>query len=328
MADLVYRRIDSADWPAIDRLTARVYGEPPGIDYWIRKHDKHPDEGGKPWGVSCFDGEKAVGFFSMLPLKLGIDGRVYPGNQIVDLMTDPDYRGQGIFDRMWSLLLEQMQDYHHCISIGFNVLGTAALKGHLKHGYVTLGQMIQHTKVYNLGRFCAGYRGLKLVRRAGFGLLAGGGVHRRRVTGHPCTSLPSNANMGTTHQRIMPTHSPAELEWRKNLNLPDDSGYFASNERWLQYVRHGDTLWLLSCGGKDCNHRVIAEIDYIASTASLTTARTYVSEYSTLRKALIRARWLPQGRERVLSYLRLSDALPDVSDWHDWHIMLGDTDNI
>jgi GNAT superfamily N-acetyltransferase len=315
-ANLVYRRITAADWPAVDALASRTYGEPFGVDYWRRKHDQNPLEDNAPWGVGAFDGPRAVGFFSMLPQPLLVDGRPVKANQTVDLMTDPDYRGQGIFDKLADGLHRHMVEGGHQVSITFGILGGPGHKGHLKHGYKSLGPLVQYTKVNRLRGFCAGRRGWPLVRRAAFGVYA----HRsmpRLVTRPPRVG----------ESRIMPEYRDDHLLWRGRLNPGRSTELCRESSARLLVNGHGDDLYVLACSGlPEQIRRLLRNADRIAGAHGFATVRTSVTEHSYLCKHLEAAGYRRHGTERVLSVLPLTEGAPDVLNFQDWHLMLGDTD--
>ena len=315
---LTYRSITTADWPVIDALTARTYGEPLGVDYWQRKHDQNPLEENGPWGVGAFDGARAVGFFSMLPLSLRVDGQVVRANQTVDLMTDPDYRGQGIFDKLSAGLREQMVEKGHQVSITFGILGGPGYKGHLKHGYKAIGPLVQYTKVCHLRAFCAGKRGWPLIRRAAFGVYA----HR---------SVPTLAadRPQVRESRIMPEYRDDHLLWRGRLNPGRCTELRRDSSARLLVNGHDSDLYILVCNGlpEQLKH-LLQNADQIARANGFATVRTSVTKHSYLCKYLEAAGYRKHGKERVLSVLPIGETAPDIFNFKDWHLMLGDTDNL
>ncbi|UCF78341.1 MAG: GNAT family N-acetyltransferase [Candidatus Eiseniibacteriota bacterium] len=316
--NLIFRRIATADWPAVDVLAARTYGESFGVDSWRRKHDENPLEENAPWAVGAFDGTRAVGFFSMLPLPLRVDGQLVNSNQIIDLMTDPDYRGQGIFDKLAAALYQQMVDDGHQLSIAFNVPGTAAHKGHLKHGYKMLGPLVQYTKVHRLRTFCAGKDGWPLIRRAAFGIYA----HRVAPT------LASRRPQACA-SRIMPEYRDDHLRWRGRLNPGRWTELCNDSSARLLVNGHDDDLYILVCKGlPEQVKRLLQRADQIARAHGFATVRTSVTEHSYFCKHLEAAGYRKHGRERVLSILPVGENTLDVFNFHDWHLMLGDTDNL
>jgi GNAT superfamily N-acetyltransferase len=314
---LDYRRIASADWPAIDALAARTYGKGFGVDYWQRKHDRHPLEDRAPWGVAAFDGSRCVGFFFMLPLPLLVGTWDLCGNQIVDLMTDPDYRGKGIFDKLWDCLLADMVEHGHDFSITFNVLGTAALKGHLKHGYKTLGPLVQYTKVYDLAAFCKDRHGWPLARRAAFGLYA-----------HERLPHPTLLARQPFKPEIRPLWTDTTLAWRKALSPGGGVSRLqhASGGHILVNSAGNDLYVLLQNG--IASRELLRQADELARGYGLASLRTSVTAHSPLRWHLRAAGFRAHGPERVVSVLTLNKCCAELMNFERWHLMLGDTDHL
>jgi hypothetical protein len=53
-----------------------------------------------------------------------------------------------------------------------------------------------------------------------------------------------------------------------------------------------------------------------------------VTKHSYLCKYLEAAGYRKHGKERVLSVLPIGENAPEISNFQDWHLMLGDTDNL
>jgi hypothetical protein len=92
---------------------------------------------------------------------------------------------------------------------------------------------------------------------------------------------------------------------------------------------HADDLYILFCNGlPEQAKRLLQTADQVACANGFATIRTSVTEHSYLCKHLEAAGYRKHGRERVLSVLPVGESAPDILNFQDWHLMLGDTDNL
>lgn len=86
------------DWPGFEH-TGSV------ADYWDWKYIRKPGRGSV--GYAAWSGEKAVSHASASPVSLLIDRKAVGGGQLGDLYTRPEYRGNGLAERMMERVEER-----------------------------------------------------------------------------------------------------------------------------------------------------------------------------------------------------------------------------
>ncbi len=81
------------------------------------------------------DGERIVGHYAVIPQRFVLDQQVLPGSIVVDVMTHPDYRFQGMFTRLGAFSLQQCEgDGDLQFTTGYPIR-EAVIPGHLKVGW-------------------------------------------------------------------------------------------------------------------------------------------------------------------------------------------------
>ncbi len=76
---------------------------------------------------------RLAGSYSLLPIRLWLNGRETKASLCTLVNTHPDYRGQGLFTRVGEYALSQERTYHTPVSLGMP--NANALPGHLKVGW-------------------------------------------------------------------------------------------------------------------------------------------------------------------------------------------------
>ena len=74
----------------------RGHSRPAAYDRWRYLDSPY----GPTPGALAVEGGRAVGFYPVWPAPLRIDREIVPGAQAMDIMTHPDFRGQGVFVAM------------------------------------------------------------------------------------------------------------------------------------------------------------------------------------------------------------------------------------
>lgn len=81
------------------------------------------------------EGDRIVGHYAVIPQRFVLDQQVLPGSIVVDVMTHPEYRFQGMFTRLGSYSLQQCEgDGDFEFTTGYPIR-EAVIPGHLKVGW-------------------------------------------------------------------------------------------------------------------------------------------------------------------------------------------------
>lgn len=82
----------------------------------------------------ALDGDQVVGHYAVCPSRILVNGEVKTGSIVVDVMTHPDYRFQGMFTKLGRYSLEKAGEDGIDFSYGFPIRKTV-MPGHLKVGW-------------------------------------------------------------------------------------------------------------------------------------------------------------------------------------------------
>jgi GNAT superfamily N-acetyltransferase len=128
---LEFREIDySKDIPEIVDLLRTSLSETNDKEHFLWKHYKNPF--GKSYGLLAFDEEKIVGVRMFMFWDFYGEGEIVKAIRPVDTITDPDYRGKGIFKK---LTLQGLEDCQGKFDIIFNTPNKNSKPGYLKMGW-------------------------------------------------------------------------------------------------------------------------------------------------------------------------------------------------
>jgi GNAT superfamily N-acetyltransferase len=137
--DLLVRRADAADLPAVLELARRALGWSDDDTSFLEwKHRENPF-GASPMWVAL-DGERVVGFRVFLRWEFTDgEGRVVRAVRAVDTATDPDYQGRGIFTRLTLEAVAALPT--EGVDMIFNTPNGKSLPGYLKMGWREVGRL-------------------------------------------------------------------------------------------------------------------------------------------------------------------------------------------
>ncbi len=182
------RRAVPADRAEQARLFNLCFGKDKGPDTFAWKYERNPD-GAAISLLACDEDGRVVGGYSYMPRRFLRDGRPVVLWQASDAMTEPAWRGRGIFtgldDEAAACAGQMGSDW------AFAYSGRQSLKGFLRNGWVQLG----HAPLYRLllrsrralGRLGRAGRLATLAAPLGDLLLAG---RRERLAAGAATLAP------------------------------------------------------------------------------------------------------------------------------------------
>jgi GNAT superfamily N-acetyltransferase len=131
------RRLREEDVEQVRRLAAEVFFEQPpdrfSAEYWNWEFEQAPAGRSSAWIAD--DAGRAVGHYAAVPLTYTIDGRAITGAIVVDVMSDSDYRNQGMFTALGRSAVAEVGEDGISFVVGYPVR-PEVMPGHLKVGWV------------------------------------------------------------------------------------------------------------------------------------------------------------------------------------------------
>jgi GNAT superfamily N-acetyltransferase len=134
MTEPAIRSATAEDTPAILDLIATSYqrqDDPERLAYWHWKHAANPF-GASPCLVAESNG-RLVGVRAFLRWTWCSGGQNVRAVRAVDTATHPEWRGRGVFSRLTTTLVEQME--RDGVSFIYNTPNTKSMPGYLKMGW-------------------------------------------------------------------------------------------------------------------------------------------------------------------------------------------------
>ena len=142
----VVRKYTSQDQEKIVSLLEQIFGLSKQHFIWI--YENNPAGHAHVWLAEDTARGKIVGSSTFFPWKILVNGAVLVGAQNGNAMTDPEYRGQGIFT---SLEMEAKRGlWREGIPITYGFPNEAALPGHRKAGCIEVGLIRKLAKPLNM----------------------------------------------------------------------------------------------------------------------------------------------------------------------------------
>jgi GNAT superfamily N-acetyltransferase len=137
--DWSVRAYHDGDEEAMLGLYRAVYGETMGREEWLEqwrwKYRRNPVGSAVIWLAEA--GGKLVGQYPLNPVRMKAGGEVVTGVQMVELMTHPDYRQQGISLALAEQALGDARSRGLDITYGFP--NKQAYPSHIRAGYTDVG---------------------------------------------------------------------------------------------------------------------------------------------------------------------------------------------
>jgi len=165
-------------------LMEAAFGSAPGPDYFDWKYAQNPF--GQMVGFEALDGSTPVAFYCVIPQVFSIGGDPVGVFQSVDTMTDPGYRGRGLFVQLATLTYDEVSRIDPGRTL-IGIAGESSLPGFVRR----LGwRHIHDIRLYFAERRLVSLRRLgSRTRRIQAGLASEVAQlgdyldHRRRITG-------------------------------------------------------------------------------------------------------------------------------------------------
>jgi GNAT superfamily N-acetyltransferase len=125
------------------KLFEKVFGKKMTDEYWDWRYNN--EEFGKPIRYLMWDKQKLVGHYVVHPIPLKISQDIEKNLFSLSVMTDPNYRGKGIFPKLAKIIYENAGRLGYKLVIGFP--NTKSYKIHFeKIDWVNFGNMIEFYK--------------------------------------------------------------------------------------------------------------------------------------------------------------------------------------
>lgn len=114
---LTYRFYQTGDETRILTLFREAFNREMSPDFW---HWRYVDN---PYGRGiirvALDGDKMVGHFAVIPMRVQFQGTVYPAIFPMTAMTHPEYGGQGLYTKLISEVYEYARTQGYALAYGF-----------------------------------------------------------------------------------------------------------------------------------------------------------------------------------------------------------------
>lgn len=124
------------EFEGLVELFSLIFGKSGGADYWRWQYIQNPLSGNMPEVTVAVDGAKIVGIRPFMLHELWMGDKKIMAAQHCDTLVHPDYRRQGIFNRMGKFSLQYLAQHNCALSFGFP--GPMSRQGFQSQGYQRL----------------------------------------------------------------------------------------------------------------------------------------------------------------------------------------------
>ena len=140
------RQFDFSDIDKIIELLNHEYKTNFTRDWWKWKYELNPNgfkgEDGDIWVAESED--KIVAHYAIVPEKLRFQSKTLNIAQAVDAITDPDYRGRGLFSTMMKKVFSQAKKRYRLV---YGFPAEISYKGSLRYGWSDLSPLPLRVKI-------------------------------------------------------------------------------------------------------------------------------------------------------------------------------------
>ena len=109
------------------------FGRKVSEKFWEWKYINNPSASSLPGVIVACDGGEIVGARPFLPTELWVNNERILAAQHCDTMVHPEFRNQGLFNRMGEYALPYLKEHDYVLSYGFP--GPMSRVGFLRQGY-------------------------------------------------------------------------------------------------------------------------------------------------------------------------------------------------
>ncbi len=130
---LVFRLATPEDDPKILDLFRASFGRNMRADWWNWFNHQCPTGRNRTAVIEDLDKKRLAGSYSLLPIRLWMNGREMKASLCTNVNTHPEYRQLGLFTKIGEYALGREEDFSTPISLGMP--NQYALPGHMKVGW-------------------------------------------------------------------------------------------------------------------------------------------------------------------------------------------------
>lgn len=298
-------RWQPGDEHSIVALFQESFGRPMSLDFWRWRFADHP--AGGPLFTLAWDGDRLAASYSATHATLRVDGEVVPTVLSTTTMTHPDYRGQGLMEKLGSALYDELA-----------AAGMGGVWGfpNANSNYIFRSRL-GWSSVFDVPTLQRVLTGAETFRR--------GAVEVVDKVDHRFDALQAG------QPGIAPDHGAAFLSWRIDCNptatyrrlvLPDGPDALAGYAILKPYGTDDlDLVDLRATSGEACTALIHACLVEAAETGAK-RINTWALPTDPARLMLDRARFVPAapvtymgGRSLGTSSPRLADLFTDSRAW-------------
>ena len=130
---LIFRIATPEDNEKILKLYKESFNRELKTDWWRWFSYECPTGMNRTYIIEDTDNGKFVGSYSLLPIKLFLNGKVTKASLATNASTHPEYRGEGLFTRLGHFVLDLEKNFSTPITLGMP--NQKAYPGHMKVGW-------------------------------------------------------------------------------------------------------------------------------------------------------------------------------------------------
>lgn len=327
--DIEYRVATDAEILQARELFKDAFGQAADEERWRYKYFENP--AGPVVAFAAFEGGRLASILPSHPSRFSVFGEEAIIYQSGDIMTHPNYRRRGIYNRLKDMSAEWLRERGVPFTIGFP--NSNALEANKKFGYTILGGMTRWFKVLQPGGESAGRKALAYAALPFLSALRrkARAENTARITTLPGSVAEIPRRLGK-RTGIFGVRSAAFLNWRYP-ELGGDTAAWISNpeapDGYLVAERSRRGFWIRDIVSDQRNERgalnlLAALTEYAESEGAQHIVFQYLGK--SYNQALFKSGFIPMTGRAYVALYPYSMNIQRLKNKRDWQLMDADRD--
>lgn len=286
-------------------LFERSFGKPMSIEYWRWRFRDNPIDA--PMIQLAWDGDVLAAHYAVSPVRMAIDGEPRLAALSMTTMTDPDYRGRGLFVQLASALYERLERRGYACVWGFP-------NAQSHRGFV---RDLRWQNVHEIPMLRLEVAGSKQT-----------GAEKIEELTQPAPMLDAVWDRCRKLRPILVWRDAQHLAWRYLQHPSNQYRILATDSGYVVFKRYGDEVDLVDVLVVDEDAQVLSTLvrGVLAAIDDVHAINVWMPLDSPHHLELERVGFAATGPTTYLGMRPFAATRFDMTDVRNWHYGMGDSD--
>lgn len=293
------------DEAAILRLFERSFGKPLPEAFWRWRFLDNPY--GAPLIELAWDGDVLAGHYAVSPVAIAIEGERHLASLSMTTMTDPDFRGQGLFGQLATRLFARLAELGHAAVFGFP--NAQSHRGFIRD--------LGWTDTHEIPMLRLDATSARAIDREG-----------TQVVTHLDATFDALFERCRRLRPVIGWRDARHLDWRYLKHPTNDYTIVAAPSGYAVSKRIGEDLDIVDLLVENEDATVMRSLvgGLLAATSGVRAVNVWMPLASPMHLELERIGFLPGAPITYLGARALAPLAIDLGDVRAWYYTMGDSD--